>query len=229
MHFGTLGQQALAATLTPAGQGGASALGLHAGTEAVLTFARALRGLVSSFHGVEKYGAEYKADPPAWGKTRAVSNKPSNSVNMTKNFLLIDAHNVIFARPELATLHRRSPTAARESLLRLMERHQDATGVRVVVVFDGGQGTAPSAEVSGSAGVQVFYPRAGQSADAILEQLVLKYAAVHRLTVATGDNLIRTAAMAAGASTIDAESLFEEMDRAEKELGGALERLRRRR
>ena len=56
-----------------------------------------------------------------------------------------------------------------------------------------------------------------------------KYAATHRLTVATNDNLIRTAAVAAGASTIDAATLFDAIGRAENEMRGTLEKLRRRR
>lgn len=144
-------------------------------------------------------------------------------------FLLVDAHNLIFATPDLATLHRRNPLAAREQLVRLLEHHQDASGVRVVVVFDGGTRSKTTAELSGPAGVQVFSPRAGQTADAIIERLVLKYAATHRLTVATNDNLIRTAAVAAGASTMDSETLSAEMQRAASDLAGTLEKLRRKR
>ena len=146
---------------------------------------------------------------------------------MPREFLLVDAHNAIFAHPDLATRHRRNPAAAREELVRLLERHQDATGVRVVVVFDGGTQPKTTADLSGPAGVQVFYPQAGQTADAIIERLVQKYAATHRLTVATNDNLIRTAAVAAGASTMDSETLFEEIGRAENEMRGTLEKLRR--
>ena len=157
-----------------------------------------------------------------------MSNKPRPSEAMPREFLLVDAHNVIFARPDLVALHRRNPAAAREELVRLLERHQDATGVRVVVVFDGGTQPKTTADLSGPAGVQVFYPQAGQTADAIIERLVLKYAATHRLTVATNDNLIRTAAVAAGASTMDSETLFTEIQRGESDLNAALENLRRR-
>ena len=156
-----------------------------------------------------------------------MSNKPrARNPVMAKQFLLVDAHNVIFAHPDLATRHRRSPAAAREELVRLLERHQDASGMRVVVVFDGGSGAKASSDLSGAAGVQVIYPQAGQSADAIIERLVVKYGGTYRLTVATNDNLIRTAAVAAGASTIGSETLFEEMGRAENEMRGALEKLR---
>ena len=154
-----------------------------------------------------------------------MSNKPASH---RRNFLLVDAHNVIFAHPDLAPLHRQNPPAARERLIQILERHQDAGHARVVVVFDGGSGPKATSELSGAAGVQVIYPRSGQTADAIIERLVVKYSDTHRLTVATGDNLIRTAAIAAGASTIDPDTLFEDIGLAEKELDETLRRLRRR-
>jgi predicted RNA-binding protein with PIN domain len=146
---------------------------------------------------------------------------------MPREFLLVDAHNLIFATPDLATLHRRNPLAAREQLVRLLEHYQDASGVRVVAVFDGGTQSKTTAGLSGPAGVQVFYPRAGQTADAIIERLVAQYAAAHRLTVATNDHLIRTAAVAAGASTMDSETLLDEIRRAESDLAARLQNLRR--
>jgi predicted RNA-binding protein with PIN domain len=146
---------------------------------------------------------------------------------MSRNFLLIDAHNVIFARPDLSALHRRQPAAARDELIRILERHQDATGTRIVVVFDGGRTGGTSNNLSGPAGIQVIYPPAGQSADAVLERLVLKYADLHRLVVATNDHLIRTAAIAAGAGILDVQSLFDEIDRADAGLRSTLDRLRR--
>ena len=71
---------------------------------------------------------------------------------MAKHFRLVDAPNGIFARPELTARHGSNPGAAREELVRLLERHQDASGVRVVVVFDGGAGSRVTSEVSGGAG-----------------------------------------------------------------------------
>jgi ribosomal protection tetracycline resistance protein len=143
---------------------------------------------------------------------------------MAKSFLLVDAHNVIFARPDLAALHRRSPAAAREKLLQILEGRQDAGDTRVVAVFDGGSEKRAESAISGEAGVQIFYAR---GADEVIERLVAKYAATHRLTVATNDNLIRTAALAAGASTISADQLFAEIEKSEKEIGQTLQQLRK--
>ena len=143
---------------------------------------------------------------------------------MAKSYLLVDAHNVIFARPDLAALHRRNPAAAREKLLQILEGLQDAGDTRVVAVFDGGSEKKAESAISGQAGVQIFYAR---GADEVIERLVAKYADTHRLTVATNDNLIRTAAIAAGASSMSVDQLFAEIDRSENEVGQMLAKLRR--
>lgn len=148
---------------------------------------------------------------------------------MAREFLLVDAHNVIFADPALADLHRRNRAAARARLINLLERHQDVSGMRVVAVFDGGSQPQAASESSGAGGIQTIYPSSGQTADAVIERLVLKYAPIHRLTVATNDNLIRTAAAAAGATVIDAQALFDDMARAERDLAETLGRLRKKR
>lgn len=147
---------------------------------------------------------------------------------MARQFLIIDAHNVIFAHPELAALHRRTPTVAREQLVRLLESYQDSSGIRIVAVFDGNSTSRANNAKSSPAGIQVFYPHAGQSADAIIERLVVKYSATHDLTVASNDNLVRTAAIAAGASTMDTETLFDELAGARRDLDRTLDKLRRR-
>ena len=143
------------------------------------------------------------------------------------SFLLVDCHNVIFARPDLAALHRRSPAATREKLLHMLELLQDAGAMRVVAIFDGGTDTKPATEFSGAAGVQIFYAGASHSADTVIERLIAKYAPVHRLTVATNDHLIRTACEAAGGMAISAEQLFDDVAAAQADLKETLDRLRR--
>lgn len=147
---------------------------------------------------------------------------------MSRKFLLVDAHNMIFSDPELSSLHRRNPAAAREELIRRLERHLDASDLRVVAVFDRGNSARLSGEPDAPSGIQVIYAPSGQSADTIIERLVLKYAGMHAITVATNDHLVRTAAAAAGAMAIDSETLRAEIARSAGELHETLERLRRR-
>lgn len=77
--------------------------------------------------------------------------------------------------------------------------------MRTVVVFDG-KGPKISA-VSEPGEIQIFYSRAGQSADAVIERLVSNYASQFRVTVATNDYLEEQTASAFGAECISAEGL----------------------
>ena len=122
-------------------------------------------------------------------------------------YLLVDGHSVIFAWPELRALHVRRMGAAREALVRTLTNYQDASGVRVVLVFDG-QGARVTEEAEGRDSIQIFYAPAGRTADAVIERLVARYAATHRLTVATSDRLEAQTAISFGAaSCVSAEGL----------------------
>jgi predicted RNA-binding protein with PIN domain len=120
-------------------------------------------------------------------------------------YLIVDGHSVIFAWPDLRALHTRRTGAARDELVRQLTAYQDASGVRVVAVFDG-KGAKPN-EATEPGGIQVFYSRAGQAADEIVERLVAKYGTEHELTVATDDHLERQTALSFGATTISTEML----------------------
>jgi hypothetical protein len=120
-------------------------------------------------------------------------------------YLIVDGHSVIFAWPELRGLHQRRTSLARDALVRKLRDYQDWTGVRVVAVFDG-KGVAVDASAEPGE-IQIFYSRAGQTADAIIERLASKYAPQYRLLVATDDYLEQQTASASGAECISVEGL----------------------
>jgi len=120
-------------------------------------------------------------------------------------YLIVDGHSVIFAWPELRKLHARRSSLAREALVKQLRDYQDWTGVHVVVVFDGkGKKVEASSE---PADVHIFYPRSGQSADAIIERLASKYAKRYELVVATSDSLEAETVHACGAESISPDGL----------------------
>ena len=124
---------------------------------------------------------------------------------MHPQYLIVDGHSVIFAWPELRALHERRTALAREALVRQLRDYQDWTGVRVVVVFDG---TGTAIDASADPGeIQVFYSRAGQTADAIIERLAGKYSGQFNLLIATSDYLEQETVAACGAEYISAEGL----------------------
>ena len=131
---------------------------------------------------------------------------------MHPQYLIVDGHSVIFAWPELREMHQRRTSLARDVLVRQLRDYQDWTGVRVVVVFDG-RGAAVDATADPGE-IQIFYSRAGQTADSIVERLASKYGSEFRLLVATSDYLEQQTAAACGAECISAEGLRGLLDEA---------------
>src|SRR6266568_495212 len=120
-------------------------------------------------------------------------------------YLIVDGHSIIFAWPELRTLHERRASAARDELIKRLRNYQDWTGVRVVIVFDG-KGTKVST-TSDPGDLQIFYSRSGQTADAIIERLANKYAEQFELMVATSDTMEAETVQACGAQWISPDAL----------------------
>jgi len=142
-------------------------------------------------------------------------------------YLLVDAHSVIFAWPELRSLHAKRMALAREELIKRLTHYQDVSEYRVVAVFDG-QGPKNSASaVTGR--IQVFYSSTQHTADSIIERLVAKYGQEHDLTVVTNDHLEQQTATTFGAIAIPVESLLSRMKEADKDLGREIKKLRLRR
>jgi len=140
-------------------------------------------------------------------------------------YLIVDAHSVIFAWPELRELHQRRMILAREALIKTLTEYQDITGVRVVVVFDG-QGEQIS-ETTEPGGIQVFYSGQGQTADTVIERLVAKYGHEHDLTVATDDLLEQDTASSFGAVCVSVEILHGMIEEAHAGFQRDLKRHRR--
>ncbi len=145
---------------------------------------------------------------------------------MRPRVLIVDGHSMIFQWPDLRALHDKRGATARERLVGLLTRHQDATGLHVIVVFDGKGARAN--EASEPASIQVFYSKDGQTADSVIERLVATYASKYDITVATDDNLERTTVESFGGSWISSEMLALELRGSESDLAEQLKRLRRR-
>lgn len=139
-------------------------------------------------------------------------------------FLLVDAHSVIFAWPELQAIHRRHAEAARDQLVQRLTAYQDATGVRVVAVFDGKGHRVTQEHPPG--GIQVFYSSGKGTADQVIERLVAKYAGTHDMTVATDDLLEQQTAITFGGLAISTEALARLLEESDADVARRLRRLR---
>jgi predicted RNA-binding protein with PIN domain len=89
--------------------------------------------------------------------------------------ILVDGYSLLHNWPELAPGKARHSAAARDELLHVLTRYQDASGTPVTVVFDGAAGKRSRFEPDEKPAVEVLYSRAGQTADQMIER------ATHRL------------------------------------------------
>jgi uncharacterized protein len=141
-------------------------------------------------------------------------------------YLLVDGHSIIFAWPELRSVHSRRSAAGRDELVRRLTQYQDASGVRVVVVFDG-RGVEKMNEVTEPGGIQILYSGAGLTADSIIERLCARYGEDHELTVATDDHMEQQTALTFGASAIDSDLLRRLLEEAGTDLQKRIKRFNR--
>jgi uncharacterized protein len=115
---------------------------------------------------------------------------------MSSGYLVVDGHSVIYAWPELRSLHERQPRQAREALLtRLRHLHETSTWA-VTLIFDGRYGASPLPDRTGFI---VRYSTAVQSADSLIEALVAAQKDRSRITVITADQAERHCVESLGA------------------------------
>ena len=139
-------------------------------------------------------------------------------------YLLVDAHSVIFAWPELRALQARRPALARDALVKRLTQFQDEGEYRVIAVFDGKGATHSGSSDEG--GIQIFYSSSHQTADSIIERLVAKYGKTHDLTVVTDDLLEQQTVISFGALTVSVATFIEWHERSEAELKRRLKKMR---
>jgi predicted RNA-binding protein with PIN domain len=140
--------------------------------------------------------------------------------------IFVDGHSVIFAWPELRTIHQRAPQEAQNRLRDVLTQFQDAIQTPVTLVFDGGKRRKASGE-SAPAGVELRYSAPGETADAVIERCVAGREPGTKVLVVTEDRIERTAVEGSGAETMSAENLAGWIEREQKEFGRRLGAVRK--
>ena len=120
--------------------------------------------------------------------------------------LLVDGYSIIYAWPPLRGALRRNLEGARDRLVAALTPIQDATGIRVTIVFDSRHGSRVSAGDL-PAGVDVVFTRKGMTADGWIERVVARAGAPMQFLVATNDHAEATMVRSLGGQVITAEEL----------------------
>ncbi|MCG8402713.1 MAG: NYN domain-containing protein [Firmicutes bacterium] len=88
-------------------------------------------------------------------------------------YIVVDGYNVVYAWPDLKKLKEESLEHARDRLVHTLADYAGLSGDRIMVVFDAHQvRCSTNARYEEVNGVQIFYTREEETADAMIERLV---------------------------------------------------------
>jgi hypothetical protein len=125
--------------------------------------------------------------------------------------------------PELAPGQPRHSARARDELVYVLTRYQDATGERITIFF-GGSGTdilpVPYGRDARSTttGVEVLFSRAGQTADEMIERAAHRYQPYGEVLVVTDDRAERDTVTGLGGLTASCPNFIRMIEDALTEL-----------
>ena len=128
--------------------------------------------------------------------------------------LIVDGNNALHSVKDLNSILRHDRREARNALVRLLQPIHDEDGYRVTVVFDGREGIGSIQKFGSDDTFSIVYSSSEQSADGVIERMLLAARNPEVITVATNDNLIRNCAYEVGASALRTEDLPKWVDRA---------------
>ena len=136
----------------------------------------------------------------------------------SRQVLLVDGYNMIFAWDELKDMAESSLENARKMLIEILANYQGYYGTEIIIVFDAYKqpGNAGTTEKYGD--LSVIYTREGQTADQYIEKFVLENVKKLHLTVATSDGLEQLMVFGQGALRMPARELCERINAANQEI-----------
>jgi uncharacterized protein len=146
------------------------------------------------------------------GKKSAVGPKIAQ-LDMALVRILVDGYSLLHNWPELAPGKARHSAAAREELLHVLTRYQDAAGTPVTVIFDGAAGKRARPEPDEKP-VEVLYSRAGQTADQMIERATHRLLEYGEVLVVTDDFAERDTVLSLGGMVASCAGFIQTMEHA---------------
>jgi len=101
--------------------------------------------------------------------------------------ILIDGYSLLHSWPELAEGAPRHSEAARDALVEMLTRYQDACGTPVTIFFDGRGARRSKPKNAAGKPVEVLYSSAGQTADDLIERAAHRFQPYGEVLVVTDD------------------------------------------
>jgi uncharacterized protein len=126
--------------------------------------------------------------------------------------ILVDGYSLLHGWPELAAGRPRHSAAARDELVHILTRYQDAIGTPITIFFDGA-GSPPNVPKNESNHhVEVLYSKAGQTADDMIERATHRFQPYGEVLAVTDDSAERDTVIALGGSAASCLSFISEVE-----------------
>ena len=132
--------------------------------------------------------------------------------------VLVDGYSLLHSCPDIAPGRAPHSAAARDALVQLLTRYQDASGTPVTVIFDGAAARGARPATPSTREVEILYSRADQTADQMIERAAHRLAAYGEVLVVTDDHAERETAGAAGAHTSSCPGFIQTVQNAISDL-----------
>ncbi len=101
--------------------------------------------------------------------------------------ILVDGYSLLHNWPELAPGRPRHSARAREELIYVLTRFNDAAGTPVTIFFDGAGAPSGTPPPESHPAVEVLFSRAGQTADQMIERAAHRFGAYGEVLAVTDD------------------------------------------
>lgn len=150
--------------------------------------------------------------------TRESKKIKSASEEKTKEYLLVDGYNVIFAWPDLKELAQTNIEGARGKLMDILCNYQGMKGGELILVFDAYRVQGHVTEILDYHNIHVVYTKEAETADAYIEKFAHENSKRYHITVATSDGLEQIIIRGAGCDLISSRELEEEVQRMQKHI-----------
>ena len=128
--------------------------------------------------------------------------------------ILVDGYSLLHNWPQLAPGKARHSQAARNELIHVLTRYQDACGTPVTVIFDGAGSKRGRPQAETEPAVEVLYSRAGQTADQMIERATHRFKEYGEVLVVTDDFAERDTVMSLGGTVASCLGFIQSIESA---------------
>ena len=137
---------------------------------------------------------------------------------MTKEYLLVDGYNIIFAWQDLKELAEINIDSARGKLLDVLCNYQGIKKCEVIAVFDAYRVAGHATEISDYHNIHVVFTKEAETADQYIEKFAHENGKKYKVTVATSDGLEQIIIRGQGCFLLSAREFQKEIAHANQVL-----------